>query len=140
GPGGAGVGEAWRKRGGRGTRDEPTSLLRRKGARGPAPKWSARAPADRHGWRNRSARLGFPATSVHEVRRRSDAVTGRIRRPPRGVKSRSGQKPRKERWLAQSGGADPVQERGGDQLGRYGLRAGGRTGEKTDDARRHRVH
>src|SRR2546421_5749928 len=67
---------------------------------------------------NISARRRFPATNVPEVRRHGDAVLGRIRRPPRRVKTRSRQKPRKDRasdgrpaggWAGQSGppGRDP---------------------------------
>src|SRR2546421_6754922 len=45
---------------------------------------------------NISARRRFPATNVPEVRRHGGAVLGRIRRPPRGVKTRSRQKPRND--------------------------------------------
>src|SRR6266536_2334323 len=66
----------------------------RAGARRPAPEWSASARTGRHGYRNLSARLRSPATRVHKIRRRGDAVLGRIRRPSRRVKSHWEWKPR----------------------------------------------
>src|SRR6266550_4255389 len=81
---------------------------------------------------NISARRRFPATNVPEVRRHGGAVLGRIRRPPRRVKTRSRQKPRKDEasdgWPA--GGcagnpARPAETRVGDpsraQRGEQGL-------------------
>src|SRR5439155_1503141 len=82
----------------------------REGARRPAPDWSASARTGRHGYANISARRRFPATNVPEVRRHGGAVLGGIRRPPRGVKTRSWQKPRN----------DATYGAGGDREGRGG--------------------